>query len=81
MGVAGGIVVLEGGFDLWKVLYSSLDDVNSEASMYFWSLECIVELIWAQRPAPPSSPCGSYDVATRFSGVSDMRQASRKKAV
>lgn len=70
-GWLGESSVLEGGFDLCKAFCSSLDDVHSEASMHFWSLECIVDLMWAQRPAPPLSPCRSYEVATRFRGVSD----------
>lgn len=48
--------VLEGGCNFWKVLCSSLDDVNSKASMNFWSLELTVYLLWAQDLPHPQAP-------------------------
>lgn len=48
--------ILEGGSGFWKVLCSSLDDVNSKASMHFWSLEFTVYLLGAQDLPHPQVP-------------------------
>lgn len=61
MGV-GESLALQGRSNFWNVLYSSLDDVSSKASMYFWSPECTGCLLWDQGKGPQYTPkpCSSY---------------------